>query len=107
MIAWIRSLRGRSAVAAIVVTVLTLVLIGGVILTTTSAGCGAAQKLGLKGALNQCKATALRLADTRTPSPSAYPSYVPPTPSDFPPPNPNPNPASAPIPPNVNPASPS
>jgi hypothetical protein len=105
MIAWIRSLRGRSAVAAIVVTVLTLVLIGGVILTTTSAGCGAAQKLGLKGALNQCKATALRIMDTRTPSPSAYPSFA--TPSDFPPPNPNPNPASAPNPPNVNPASPS
>lgn len=104
MIAWVKSTRSRTVVAGILVSALTLVVIGGVIVTTTSLGCGPAQKLGLK-ALSQCKPTAIRLIDTTTPSPSTHPT-APPSPSAEPP-NPNPNPAPEPIPPTANPASPS
>jgi hypothetical protein len=92
-------------VAAILVSVLTLVLIGGVVLTTTSLGCGPAQKLGLKAITSNCK-TLGSLAARPTPTPSEIPF---PTFNSQPPPDPNPNPASAPepIPPAVNPASPS
>jgi hypothetical protein len=62
-----RRLREGPVVATIVVTVLTLVLVGGVLLTTTSIGCGPAKALGLKGIATRC-ATSLSAA---RPSPSA------------------------------------
>jgi len=54
MIARLRSTRGGRAAAAVLVSVLTLALVGGVILTTTTVGCGPAQKLGLRGTLSRC-----------------------------------------------------
>jgi hypothetical protein len=65
-----RRLREGPVVATIVVTALTIVLVGGVILTTTSVGCGPAKALGLKGITARCT-TALTAARP-SPSPSQY-----------------------------------
>jgi hypothetical protein len=78
----LRALRGRPAVAAILVSVLTLVVVGSVIITTTSLGCGPAQKLGLKGLLNHCKASGPVAVVTSSPGPSGSPTG---TPTTFPP----------------------
>lgn len=89
----------RRWLAAIVVTALTLVLVGAVIATTTSVACGPANKLGLK--LSRCTAnipTAAELTPTPTPTiyyrptPTYYPTAVPQTPTPLPP---APTPASA------------
>ena len=83
MIARLRSIRGGRAAAAVLVSVLTLALVGGVILTTTTVGCGPAQKLGLRGTLSRCN-----LSDSLTgavSSPSAMGSFGPTARSTTPP----------------------
>ncbi|HEX9098372.1 MAG TPA: hypothetical protein VF956_02665 [Candidatus Dormibacteraeota bacterium] len=122
----IRKLAQNPLIAGIVLTAVTVVLIGGVVLTMTSAGCGPANALGLKGIANRCAAsTAARISPSALPSgrptnsisstPSAPPivppasqPYPPPASQPYPPPasQPYPPPASAAFPPNYDPGSP-
>src|SRR5260370_9673020 len=93
----IRRLGQNPLIAGIVLTVVTIVLIGGVVLTMTSAGCGPANKLGLKGIANRCSPTSARLSPIPVPPPpptrsrSSTPSPPPPGP---PPSHPYPPPPS-------------
>ena len=84
-------MRGGRVVAVVLVTLLTLVLAGGVIATTTPVGCGAANKMNLTLARCATQNTGLHLLSP-TPTPRPFPSakggYTPPTvtpPSLFPP----------------------
>jgi hypothetical protein len=107
MIGRLQALRARPVVAAILVTVLSLAIIGGVLLTTTSLGCGPAQKLGLKGILSHCKVSGSTVATITSPSPFPSP-YSPPPSAPYSPPASAPYspPASGPVPPdNGGPAS--
>jgi hypothetical protein len=119
MMSRLQSLRSRQTVAAILITVLTLVVVGGLILSTTSLGCGPAQKLGLKGVLSHCKVSGQLAANqspgtgspgtTSTPSapfvsPFASPS-APETPVEPGPTPPDTSPASPPFPPFSTPVS--
>lgn len=104
MISRLQSIRSRQTVAAIVITALTLVVVGGLILSTTSVGCGPANKLGLKG-LSHCKVSG-QLAGNQgpngSPGPTSAPtgSYTAPSSEPFTPP------ASEPAPPDTSPATP-
>ena len=98
MMSRLQSLRSRQTLAAIVITVLTLVVVGGLILSTTSVGCGPAQKLGLKGVLSHCKVSGQLAANqspgTGSPGPTSTPtgSYTTPSSEPFTPPASGPNP---------------
>ena len=95
----IRMLQSRRALAAILVTAVTLLLVGGVLLVTTSFGCSPANQMGVK--ISHC-ITSSAVAVRTTPSPTEWPAkpgYVPP-----PTYNPYPNPATS-YPPYSNPAS--
>lgn len=83
--------------AAILVTVISLLLIGSVMLVTTSVGCDAGSRLGLK--MSRCTATSTSQHLT-TPTPTFHP----PTATSQPVAPPATNPASS-YPPNTNPAS--
>jgi hypothetical protein len=92
-----RRLREGPVVATIAVTAMTIVLIGGVLLTTTSIGCGPAKALGLKGISARCTAglTGARSSPSpsqnASPTPTESPSPIVPTPPDIPTPSaPNP-----------------
>jgi len=122
----IRRLAQNPLIAGIVLTVLTIVLIGGVVLTMTSAGCGPANALGLKGIANRCSPTltarsspsalpSARPTNSSSSTPSIAPTvppasqpYPPPASQPYPPPasQPYPPPASGPFPPNYDPGSP-
>ena len=86
----IASLRGRRALAAALVSLITLALVGGVILTTTSIGCGPAQQLGLKGFAARCKFSPTALITTPSPTvpTTPGPTTSPPNFITSPPPNP-------------------
>ena len=71
----IQRLREGPVVATIVVAVLTLVLVGGAVLTMTSLGCGPAKALGLKGITARCAGD--QTAARPSPSPSEFPSLSP------------------------------
>lgn len=101
---FISRLSGTRAVGVAAVTVLTIVLVAGVIVTTTSVGCGAANRFSLS--LPRCSAvnTALHLPTSPTPhmpSPVVSLQPIPPasTPATAFPPNTNPGSA---FPPNSN-----
>lgn len=98
----IRVFQSRKALAAILVTAVTLVLVAGVLLVTTSLGCGPANQVGLK--ITHC-ITSSPVAARTTPSPTEWPAkpgYVPPpSPVYYPPAT---NPASN-NPPYTNPSS--
>jgi hypothetical protein len=117
-----RIFAARPVAAGVIVSVVTLALIGGVVLSTTSLGCGPAQRIGLK--LQRCLVTSPTAAlpspttsqiPTRSPLPAPSYSPVPPSTNPYPPPasnpypppasNPYPNPASGPQPPDGGPAS--
>jgi hypothetical protein len=122
----IRRLGQNPLIAGIVLTVVTVVLIGGVVLTMTSAGCGPANALHLKGIANRCTPAltarsspsalpSVRPTASSTSAPSAPPivppasqPYPPPASQPYPPPasQPYPPPASGPFPPNYDPGSP-
>ena len=115
LIGWLQSLRGRPMAAAVILTVLTLAVVGSVVLTTTSLGCGPAQKLGLKGVTSHCKGQSVAALTSpsagtqpsttpvgRTFTPVPSPSYVPYSPPASPPYQP---PSSPPSPPDTGPAS--
>src|SRR4029077_20440019 len=85
----IRQLFGHYRYAAIaLVTLLTLGIVGAVVLTTTSVGCGPANKLGLKTAHCLEGGKVGNVAGLQSPSPVAKGGYAPPTlqPSAPPPP---------------------
>lgn len=65
-------LRTRGWVAAVVVTSLTIVLVAGVILATTSLGCGPANRVGLK--LARCTDTSGKAAALYSPTPVFFPT---------------------------------
>lgn len=101
-----RLLQSRKTLAAILVTAVTLVLVGGVLLVTTSLGCGPANQFGVK--VTRCIA-GNPVAGRSTPSPTEWPAkpgYVPPPSPVYVAPTypPAPNPASNP-PPYTNPSS--
>lgn len=122
----IRRLAQNPLIAGIVLTAVTIVLIGGVVLTMTSAGCGPANALHLKSIANRCSPTltarsspsalpSARPTSSNNPPPSAPPivppasqPYPPPASQPYPPPasQPFPPPASASYPPNYDPGSP-
>jgi hypothetical protein len=89
-----RTLISRPLAAGIVITLVTVALVGSILLTSTSIGCGPAQKVGLK--LQRCGTP---VAATLSPSPS---NPTAPSPYQQPSPNPYSNPASE---PNPNPPS--
>jgi hypothetical protein len=92
----IRLLQSKKTVAAVLVTAVTLLLIGGILAATTTLGCGPANKVGVK--LARCIATNPTAA-RMTPSPvSTYPA------KGNPPPPPSANPVSS-YPPYSNPVS--
>ncbi|HEV2036181.1 MAG TPA: hypothetical protein VGU71_18645 [Candidatus Dormibacteraeota bacterium] len=97
----IADLFARRIVAGIVVSAITLILVGGVVLTMTSAGCGPAKALHIKSIENHC---ALLAAETSpVPFSSGKPTFSnAPTPYQEPASNPfpvNPPPLSNPYPP--------
>ena len=69
----LREIFGARPVAAVLVTVVTLAIIGGVLFSTTTVACGPAQKAGLK--LQHCAARPV--AARVSPSPTAFPSRAP------------------------------
>jgi hypothetical protein len=69
-----RRLREGPVVAAIVLTAMTVVLVGGVLLTTTSIGCGPANKLGLKGITSRCTTGLTAARQSPSPSPNSSPT---------------------------------
>src|SRR5579864_5414408 len=96
----LRSRLSLRVVATTLVTALSLAVIGGfAVLTTTSLGCGPASRLGLKGISSHCRTTAVVIPlASPTPTPSVFPTFRPPvqeTPSPIPPATP---PVSAPLP---------
>ena len=92
---FLNRLRSNPGVAVAVVTAVTIVLVGGVVATTTSLGCGAADRFDVN--LPRCAAlkTAIHLpAPTPSPLPSPRVTLQPIPPATMPatayPPNPNP-----------------
>lgn len=95
-----QSQRSRQILAGVVVSVVTLALIGTVLVAMTPVGCGPANKLGLKAITNRCVKSQASAARTPGPTPSttANPtgSFVP-TPNQPPASQPNNPPASQPF----------
>lgn len=92
---WRSLLTGNRALAAVLVTVLTVLLIGGVVATTTSLACGPANQLKLK--VSRCVATGSTVAlQSPTPTFNFPPPDAAPLPA-YPPPT-NPPPAYPPVP---------
>src|SRR4029077_15073008 len=97
-LAWMQSLRSRQIAAAVLVTILTFVVIGVVLLAATPVGCDPANARGIKTISSRCSKQLAAL-----PSPSATPFQLPsptgaragPTPS----PSPSPTPVFSPSPP--------
>ena len=101
-----QTLRSRQLIAGVVVSVVTVAVIGVVLVATTSIGCGPANALALKSISKHCL-NAQTAAATRTPSPS--PLFIPaPIPQPYNPPASQPYnpPSSGPYPPNGNQSSP-
>ena len=71
---WERLLRQNVWVAATLVTVLTIALVGGVIVTTTTLACGPTNKLGIK--MSRC-ISASKTASLNSPPPLVLPSPPP------------------------------
>lgn len=69
-----RRVREGPVVAAIVLTALTVVVVGGVLLTTTSIGCGPANRLGLKGITARCTTGLTAARQSPSPSPNSSPT---------------------------------
>jgi hypothetical protein len=107
-----RRLGQNPLIAGIVLTVVTIALIGGVVLTMTAAGCGPANALGIKGIATRCAPSlAARTSPSSpvTPTPSSSPVPTPVTSPVVNPPPPVPPvvpPVSAPNPPANDPGSP-
>ena len=85
-----QALRTRQAVAVIAVTVVTLAIVGGVLMTATSLGCGPANAFGIKTISSKC-AKPVAAVTPGIPSPSPV-SNVTPTNLASPSPSPSPSP---------------
>lgn len=68
---WQRILRNKGWVATVLVTVVTLVLVSGVVLITTNVGCGAEDQIGVK--LARCTVK-VQTAANHSPAPAFIPS---------------------------------
>jgi hypothetical protein len=90
---FMRSLRSRQYLAAGLVSVLTLAVIGVVLVATTSVGCGPAKALGLKSIAARCSASVALASPTPSLSQVASPSA-----SQFPTPSASPSPTGAVVP---------
>jgi hypothetical protein len=73
---FIRSLRTRQGVAAVLITAITLALIGVVLVAATPVGCGPANALGLKTVASRCARQASNLSPA-PPSPTINPTQQP------------------------------
>jgi hypothetical protein len=108
----LRAIQANPLVAGIVITAITAVLIGGVVVTMTSAGCGAARALHLSGVASRC-GSSLTAAHSSPGTPTILSPF--PTSSNFPSPTstvssqplpPTASPTVGPLPPNTGDASP-
>jgi len=83
--------RSRQILAGVVVTVVTLAVIGVVLVAMTPVGCGPANAMGLKSIANRCKSQAVAALRSPSPSPFALPTpsprpYSPPASAPYNPP---------------------
>src|SRR5260370_34806973 len=93
--------RSRQVIAGVLVSVVTLAVIGVVLVAMTPVGGGPANAMGIKPITNRCKTQAVAAPRSPTPSPFAFPTpsplaYTPPPPYNPPGPPPSYPPASAP-----------
>src|SRR6266851_4338725 len=103
--------RSRQVIAGVLVSVVTLAVIGVVLVAMTPVGCGPANAMGIKSIANRCKTQAVAALRSPTPSPFAFPTpsplaYTPPPPYNPPASPPYYPPASAPYYPGATPAYP-
>lgn len=82
--------RSRQVIAGVLVSVVTLAVIGIVLMAMTPVGCGPANAMGIKSIANRCKTQPVAALRTPTPSPFVIPapSAPPYTPPSSPPYNP-------------------
>ncbi len=109
----LRTPRSRQVIAGVVVSVVTLAVIGVVLVTMTPVGCGPANTMRIKSIANRCKAQPVAALRSPSPSPFALPTpspltYTPPASPPYYPPASQPYypPASAPYNPGASPAYP-
>ena len=86
---WLRTARSRQVIAAVLVTAVTAILIGVILIAATPLGCGPANVFGLKSISSKC----YRPLAVASPSPLATQSA-----SSSPSPSPSPTPVSSPSP---------
>ena len=105
--------RSRQVIAGVVVTIVTVAVIGVVLFAMTPVGCGPANAMGLKSIANRCKSQPVAALRSPSPSPFALPTpsplpYSPPASPPYYPPASQPYypPASAPYNPGTSPAYP-
>ncbi len=82
--------RSRQVIAGVLVSVVTLAVIGVVLMAMTPVGCGPANAMGIKSIANRCKTQAVAALRSPSPSPFGIPTPNPPpyTPPSSPPYNP-------------------
>ncbi len=95
--------RSRQVIAGVLVSVVTLAVIGVVLVAMTPVGCGPANAMGIKSIANRCKTQAVAALRSPSPSPFGIPTpnplpYTPPSSAPYNPPGSPPYypPASAP-----------
>src|SRR5258706_13754957 len=92
-LALLGSPRSRQVIAGVLVSVVTLAVIGVVLIAMTPVGCGPANAMGIKSIANRCKTQAVAALRSPTPSPFVVPAASPPPYS--PPPSPPYNPPAS------------
>lgn len=73
----LRASRSRQVVAGVVVTVVTVAVIGVVLVAMTPVGCGPANAMGLKSIASRCKSQPVAALRSPSPSPLGYPTPSP------------------------------
>jgi hypothetical protein len=109
----LRTPRSRQVIAGILVSVVTLAVIGVVLVAMTPVGCGPANAMGIKSIANRCKTQPVAALRSPSPSPFVFPTpsplpYTPPASPPYYPPASQPYypPASGPYNPGSSPAFP-
>src|SRR4029077_9228492 len=99
----LRTPRSRQVIAGVLVSVVTLAVIGVVLVAMTPVGCGPANAMGIKSIANRCKTQPVAALRSPRPSPFVFPTpsplpYTPPASPPYYPPASQPYypPASAP-----------
>jgi hypothetical protein len=70
--------RSRQILAGVLVSVVTLAVIGVVLVAMTPVGCGPANAMGIKSIANRCKTQPVAALRSPTPSPFVFPTPIPP-----------------------------